>query len=282
MKHFLRDTVLFLFCAMFVLLLAEGYYFYSHAYEQNVNGWEVYTAIRNSLIKKTDSVKRLLIGDSVAMQMYPCDQEYDDMVSLTCNQAITFAGYYFLLNNYLQTNPDNLPSEVVILVTPFTLASAGDEFMFHYFLKPFYRTSYQKDYTQTLSATIASLPCPWLSQLPFIRSSNYTIDYLPTPQRVNPLLSTITDEYMCKMHQLSQQYGFQLYLLPAPIRESRRIELEERIVSSYAQDMSSNSWENYLQSFIKSIVVYPDSMYQDPIHFSASFIPKHYLNNILP
>ena len=135
MKLFLGHILKFFAIALAILLLCESMYFYSGHYQEKVNGWEVYAAIRKS--KQNSNVKRLLLGDSVAMQIYPCDKEYNDMVSLACNQAITMAGYYFLLDNYIESNNNTLPENVILFINPLTLGSNMDQFAYHYFLKPF-------------------------------------------------------------------------------------------------------------------------------------------------
>lgn len=112
MRKFCFRVLSFSFAAMVLLLACEAYYYYSGWYQEKVNGTEVYYALRNSK-KKHSRVKRLILGDSVAMQLYPCSKQYNDAVSLTCNAAITMAGFYFLMNNYLKTNSENPPEEVV-------------------------------------------------------------------------------------------------------------------------------------------------------------------------
>ena len=214
MKQFVVRILKFLAIALAMLLLCESIYFYSGYYQDKVNGWEVYTAIRKSK-QKVCKVKRLLLGDSVAMQMYPCDKDYDDMVSLACNQAITMAGYYFLLDNFIELNKEALPDEVVLLVNPYTLSSNVDQFAYHYFLKPFYNDKYRALFSSILQQRISKIKCYQTARLPFIRTSNYSPTY-EMPEGDYIFVSPISKEYLERMWNLCKQKGISLQLMFTP------------------------------------------------------------------
>ncbi len=276
MKKFCIRAVAFSLAAIILLLACEAYYFYCGWYQEKVNGTEVYCALRNSK-KKHAKVKRIIIGDSVSMQLYPCTEEYDDAVSLTCNAAITVAGFYFLLTNYLATNLNDLPDEVVFLVSPWTLKNNMNSVLaFHYFLKPFYTEAYRSDYTPNLYQTIHDNPYYWLSQFPFVRSSSYCIDYevkQPTWHWIAPIAS----DYVQKADSVCRQYGVRFRMIPSPVRADRHAELEQTMASSIGAAESPIFAMPVMQQYMENINYADTAMFIDNIHFRPDAIPANYL-----
>lgn len=276
MKKFCIRALAFSLAAIILLLACEAYYFYSGWYQEKVNGTEVYCALRNSK-KKRAKVKRIIIGDSVSMQLYPCTKEYDKAVSLTCNAAITVAGFYFLMTNYLNTNSDNLPDEVVFLVSPWTLKNNMNSVLaFHYFLKPFYTDEYCSDYTTNLYQTIHDNPYYWLSRFPFVRSSSYCVNYevkQPTWHWIAPIVS----DYVQKADSVCNQYGVRFRMIPSPVRADRQQELEQAMASSMRSAESPILVMSVMQQYMEYIHYADTALFNDNIHFRPDAIPVNYL-----
>ena len=272
MKQFVVRILKFLAIALAMLLLCESIYFYSGYYQDKVNGWEVYTAIRKSK-QKVCKVKRLLLGDSVAMQMYPCDKDYDDIVSLACNQAVTMAGYYFLLDNFIELNKEALPDEVVLLVNPYTLSSNVDQFAYHYFLKPFYNDKYRALFSSTLQQRISKIKCYQTARLPFIRTSNYSPTY-EMPEGDYIFVSPISKEYLERMWNLCKQKGISLQLIFTPAKESNKANIETALEASI---INGEFIFDFLIQSKSSLTFLPDSLFKDNVHFEGKSIPNNYL-----
>lgn len=277
MRKFCFRALSFSFAAMVLLLACEAYYFYSGWYQEKVNGTEVYYALRNSK-KKYAKVKRLILGDSVAMQLYPCTGEYDDAVSLTCNAAITVAGFYFLMNNYLKNNPNDCPDEIVFLVSPWTLKNNMNSVLaFHYFLKPFYTKEYKNDYTPNLYKTIHNNPYYWLSQVPFVRSSSYCVNYKvqePTWSWIAPIVS----DYIQKADSVCGEYGVNFRMIPSPVRADRKQELESTMAASLQSFESPILNMPIMQQYMQYINYADTCFFRDNIHFQPNNIPQNYLD----
>lgn len=276
MRKFCFRALSFSFAAMVLLLACEAYYYYSGWYQEKVNGTEVYYALRNSK-KKHSRVKRLILGDSVAMQLYPCSKQYNDAVSLTCNAAITMAGFYFLMNNYLKTNSENPPEEVVFLVSPWTLMNNMNSVLsFHYFLKPFYTEEYRTDYTQNLYKTIYDNPYYWLSQYPFVRSSSYCVDY-EVQKQTWYWISPITSDYIQKSDSVCRQYGVHFRMIPSPVRADRELELQNAIDLSVQTAESPILNMPVFKQYMQYINYADTTLFKDRIHFYPTMIPENYL-----
>lgn len=273
MKYFLEQIAKFFSIALAMLLLCESIYFYTDAYQDKVNGWEVYVALNKSK-KKHEKVKRLLIGDSVAMQIYPCDKEYDDMVSLACNQAITMAGYYFLLKNYCESNEKCLPDEVVLMLSPFTLGSNLDQFAYHYFLKPFNNSEYSDLFSSYLIDRIEKIKCHRTANLPFVRSSNYSPSYSMCADDY-VLLSPISIDYYERIKRICDEGKIALQVVFVPSKECNRLKIE----SMFEESMKMNELPMELYDYWeKTKSFFPDNYFKDNVHFLDQYIPRNYLN----
>lgn len=262
MKRFLSQIVLFCIFAFFVLLLCEGYYYYSGCFEKNVNGWEVYAAIHQSKTKQKK--KKLILGDSVAMQLFPCDNDYDSIASLACNQALSMAGYYFLLTKYLNTNQENLPSEVILLINPLTLSNNLDHFAFHYFLKPFYRTEYYPLFSDYLVLRCQEIPHYWSARLPFIRSSSYSFAY-EMPEEQYALVSPIAREYLQRITHALSNRNITFRIVPLPVSEEKRELLDDKYERSIA---NTELPIEIIQNIQAHTQYYPKECFKDKVHLT--------------
>ena len=156
MRRFVIGIIAYLIIVLMLWNVFGILKMYTHRYEKKVNGSEIYDAIIASETKK--KVKRIVLGDSVGCQLYPVDKEYDSVVSMSCNQAITMAGHYFLLKKFIDANHEGLPEEAILLITPFSLSNDVDKYAYHYFLKPFPLSEYSSLFTKHLTQRIHSIP----------------------------------------------------------------------------------------------------------------------------
>lgn len=276
MSQFLNQVSKFLLIALAILLLCESLYFYSGCYHDKVNGSEVYYALTKSKSKVNKKYKVLIIGDSVALQLYPATKDYDDIISLTCNAAVSVAGFYFLMNNYFRTNPDLLPDEVIFLVNPFTLSNNLSVLSFHYFLKPFYNNEYYSEITSSLFDRIHEIPHYWLSQMPFVRSSSYCINYELEPPEWT-WISPIANDYIRKSYELADSMNVEFKLIPSPIRSDRENEIMLAIQKSINNHETDLLNSNLMQNYISMINFMDTSCFSDHIHLKTQYIPKTYL-----
>jgi len=272
MKRFIIQSTIFIFFCLSVALAAEYAYYRYGDWRKTIDGWEVYRAIQNSLTRQ--SKKKLLIGDSVGMQLFPCDEKNDSVALCTSNQAVTAAGFYMLMKNYLETNQDSLPDQVILLVTPLSLRNNVDEFTYHYFLKPFGGCRYKQEYTPLLKERISNIPHYWNATLPFIRTSMYMEKYIPKDS-CTTLVSPLAEEYLAKMDSLADSYGVQFEMRSAPVKACH-----QRDITCRMNDMSAYS--DYIQKYFKALQYMPDSCYVDKVHFTDDVLvslEKSYLLN---
>ena len=177
-------------------------------------GREIYTAIDKS--KKINSSKRLVMGDSVANQIFDNEKEYDQLNSLATNQAISIAGQYFLLNDYLKAG--NEIDTLLMIFVPWSFRNNLDQvYTYHYFLKPFYNSNYSHLFSKKVLGQIEKLEYKALSQLPPIKIIPWAPEFSNTSPSDFTFLSPISVEYLNKVSQLSKQYKFRIKIIPPPI-----------------------------------------------------------------
>ena len=187
-----------------------------------VQGHEIRTAERKSRQHTAKKVRKLILGDSTGCGLYPAWHSYNNIVSLACNQAISMAGQYFLLKNYLEANSDNLPQEIVLLCNAGIFSNDLDEFAYHYFLKPFPVWRYKKLYTAHLYERVESIPLYWTAYLPFVHASRFTPEESVPEIESEMQVSEIAYEYLLLIDSLTQSYNIPLKCVATPIREDRK------------------------------------------------------------
>ena len=274
MKRFLLRLLIYVFVILIITIPIDMINTFTGKYIKTVDGYEIYCAINNS--QSNRKVKKVLLGDSVGCQLYPSDNDYDSILSLACNQAITMAGHYFLLKNYIENNNDNLPDEVVLLITPFSLCNDVDKYAYHYFLKPFPPHTWSKLYTKHLKQRIHSIPFYWTANLPFIQTSNYTPEWAIPSSKANKSISPLSYEYLLKIDSITKQHNISFNMVSTPIRDDRQIDMDlfwKNLPSDYADDLAS-----LLLPYKESVHYMPSDNYRDPVHFWAETIPFDYLS----
>lgn len=227
------------------------------AYFPKYDGIEIYRAIQKS--KNQTKVRRLIIGDSTANQFFDNNNDDEDFISLTCNQAIGMCGHYFLLNNFLTAG--NNPEEVYMIFTPSSFANDLDQiYTYHYFLKPFYRDEYKSLMSENVINQIKKIPFYEFSQLPLIISPAWAPNYKPDKKEL--FLSPISIEYLSKIDSLRLEHNFKLYIVPALTSNSKKNEL-----ANYNYDKIKNTnVAKLLKIYLDNIIYLPDNCYKDDVH----------------
>ena len=273
MKRFVIKLLLFGLVFLLITISVDITKTKSKRYAATVNGSEIYCAINKSCTNK--KVKKLLLGDSVGHQLYPCENDYDSIVSLACNQAVTMAGHFFLLENYIESNADNLPEEVILFLTPFTLRNDVDFYAYHYFLKPFPPYNWSEQYTSHLKQRVHSIPLYWSANLPFIQTSNYTPKWATPSLETIESISQLSYEYLLKMDSLTKQHDISFRMVSPPLRDDK-----EKTIDSIWQNMPptyATQLNTLLQPYKEGLVFLPSCLYVDHAHFQTDKIPVDYL-----
>jgi hypothetical protein len=219
MKYFLIKLIRFaLLCVVFIEL-ASALLLYTKAFVLiYYPGKEVYNSIDKS--REKSKVRKLLIGDSVGNQLFSNEEDHGDINSIATNQAISFAGQYFLVNDYLKSG--NKIDTLFMVFVPWSFKNNLDQiYTYHYFLKPFNNSNYSPLFTETLKNQINKIEYNSFSQVPHIKITSWAPEYTPTDPLNFTFISPISVEYLDKIKSLSLKHNFDIIIIPPPISNER-------------------------------------------------------------
>lgn len=279
MKRFIISVMLYVLVVILLLLPVQIYEMYTYPNAANNFDGAVRNAAWISKIHTFKKVKRLILGDSTGQALYPYDERKEDILSLACNQAITMAGQYFLLRNFVEANADNLPDEVILIYSPFSFSNDVDYLAYHYFLKPFPYWKYRHFYTPHLMSRIKSIPWYWTANLPFIQNSRYTPrTAVPSIGAEEVSISQLSQEYLLKIIELTKEYDIRFVLYSSPVREDRRNEVD--VFTSDVAKIEDSILLSYLRPYLETISYMPSSLFFDEVHLYDEYVPYDYLHLI--
>lgn len=277
MKKFIFVILVYILVVLLILLPGELYNMYVlYDLDNNNTGLEVRVSIKKSKTKTRKRIKKIILGDSTGNALYPPEKEYDNVVSLATNQAITMAGQYFLLKNYIETNIDNLPEEIVLLCTPFMLSNDVDIYAYQYFLKSFPLKEYKPLYTDYLNERIQSIPLYWTANLPFIQTSDYTPRISIPEQQDIKKISNISIEYLLLIDSLTMVHKIPFVMYPTPVREDKQREINT--MQNDFRMSGDNKLNHIVLPYFEKIIFYPNEYFSDRVHLYNDFLPVDYLN----
>lgn len=278
MKRFISVICIYIIAVILVVLPPDIYMMETNTHMENVAGGEVRAAVTSSKTKTEKKVKKLILGDSTGHALYLSERSYDSIVSLACNQAITMAGHYFLLKNYIETNYDNLPEEIIILFTPGTFNNDVDMFAYQYFLKPFPVLKYKSLYTKHLYDRIKSIPLYWTANLPFIQTSSYTPNRAVPANEEFSNMSELSIEYLLKISWIAKEFNIPLCLRSTPVRDDRKERIE--IISEDLLEACPADIKEEMEAYVETILFYPSEWFFDDVHLKEEYTPSDYLSGL--
>jgi hypothetical protein len=251
---------------IFLGLAVKTYYFWRNdKYQETISGREIYWAIKKS--EQRQKVDEVLLGDSVAQQLYDNRHFNRDPFSLACNQSISCVGYYLLLKQFLETNADQLPKRVVLLIHPETLRNNLDQvYTFHYFLKPFDTAGNRQYFSPIVDAQIHKIPFYFTSQYTLVKTSNWSPDFTPTPQNDQDPVAPVSIEYLSKIKALCEHCGISFCMIPVPVRASLQPKIELNR-AKYLRQAASIGMQREFDYYLHRSIALDDALFSDGTHF---------------
>jgi len=129
MKKISKDIIAFIIPLIIIIVLIDIFSFtsigndilgritYSTGYTRSGSA-DVRTFIQK--VREDNEATKLIVGDSVARQLFEgLQEENPDYCIATCNQALTFAGQYLLIDSFLENHPNT--TDVYLCVVPMSL-----------------------------------------------------------------------------------------------------------------------------------------------------------------
>jgi hypothetical protein len=278
LRPFLIKLFIFTLPVFVDLFSYTWYYYHDDKYKTLVSAKTVYLSIKKS--EKNKKIKKLLIGDSVANQLFNGTRYKPQVFALANDNGAGFVGWYILLQNFLNANQNDPPAIVIMLFYPQALVNNLDErYTYNNFLKPFYCNPYKQCFTETVCRQIHKIPYYYLSQVPLIKIGDWAPAMPHNIRDFNDCISPISIEYLTRIKNLCDSLHLKLILLPPPLNlqvQGKIEKLKRRIVTESAKCNMVSEFTNYINN-----ITYLDStLYRDDRHFkNAADINVDYILN---
>ena len=265
MKKFLTKVLGFTAIAIFFIYARPIYLLIGNKYQEQVVSDEVYLAINQS--KQKTKYKKIVVGDSVAANLFPPTEENRLVYSMTSCIGTEPFGQYLLIKNYLKAG--NQLEKVYWIYSPISFSSnLKGRFAYNYFLKPFYRREYLEDFTPLIRSHVKKIPYYFFSQEPGILTSNWTPNFYTDYTHDFSFLSPVAIEAIKKTKKLAEEFNFELVILPTPIIEEKKQQMQELEMDK--SEISENAFEDLFDGYFDKII------YLDSTNFLAD--KSHLLN----
>lgn len=251
MKHFLRELMVFLGVFGLLFHAYPEFQYWTKRYQTDVAGTEVYEVLAASKAKLKK--KKLVIGDSVAKQVLDSLANDSAIVSLASNQAISMAGQYVIAAQALIANPS--VDTLVLIYHPFSFQNnLASPLSFHYFVKPIYTEENMPLISELVKHQVEAIPFYYLAHYRPVLTSNWSPSFEGISDEKG-LFSSISREYVLRLHQLCVKKGVVLQIISPPINEVFRNQLiaarvEFKSIPGYADSWNFYASTNFLSDQI--------------------------------
>lgn len=276
MKKFLINLFLFAIIHQCVFYAKPLYLLYTNQYKFTVAGNEVYKAIEKS--KKKKKKKKILIGDSIANQMFFVDStEKENFSYIATNQAISMAGQFILINNLIESG--NKIDTLWIIFSPFSFSNNLDQkFTYHYFIKPFYTDQNIDLFTENTLLQIKKIPYVYLKNNPFVLTSNWAPGFVSNDINNFSFLSPTSKDYLQKIKELSVKFNFKIKIISPPLNIKNKPLIEKMNM----EEITNNHFDELFEGYIDHIIYLEEKCFIDGVHLKnpknfADYYFKHFL-----
>lgn len=230
--------------------------------------------------EKNSGCQVVYLGDSVCNQIWP-QKEYNEKICyLGCNQAITTAGTYLLLKNYLEHNPQT--KEAYYIIVPGNLANDLNlNFTYQYFVIPFLDDNNINLLAQETRDMLYYKFGRFFVENKFIKelllNNNFSMKlYLSHVQRkaekkYTHRLSRTAIIYLEKIRELCKKYDVKFLVRPIPMADTAKNYGWEDL----QQDIDKYGFNDLFGDFVQKIHYYSEDWYGDGVHFKKETLKQY-------
>jgi len=261
MKQFVLRVIIFVLIGVAAFHVKSYLLLRNDKYQRKVSAHEVYHVIGKS--KKKNGAKKILLGDSVARQFFNSEAESDTLNSLASNQAISLAGQYILLENYMKAG-NKIDTCYAVFIPSSFQNNLNQLFTYNYYVKPFYKDEYKQYRTPTVETQIAKIPYHGIAQYFCILTNNWAPEFESEDKNNYGFFSPISVEYIHKMSALAQKNHFKLIFVPALSNENQRKNIE----GFDKNELVKNHLEHEFATYFDDIIYIDSQYFVDDMHLA--------------
>ena len=272
MKQFMKR--IFLFGLALCLSMVAFLFWQSRHTEQQRYAEEVFYAM--DVAEQANAYTVVLLGDSVCRQLFAPEyqNENDTVCYLPTNQAVTVAGNYILLQNYLEHNPQT--KKVIYLAGPQSFANnMWMDYSYHYFVLPFCTDENMQyldaDTKKMIEDRFGKMYVENTKVKEFLTSHEVVFNlYINRLQQnaemmVRNRISRLAVNYLCKMRDLCKEKGIELTVICTPL-DTNNLTGD---LTLFKQDIIDYGLDDIMEGYVDNIKYYEDAYFMDQSHFTA-------------
>jgi hypothetical protein len=243
--------------------------------------FEVYDAIDKS--SRYMEYTSLVLGDSVARQIFNPEyqEESNEICYMATNQAITPAGNYILLRNYLHNNQQ--VKKVYYVARPDSLQSGVNfTYTYSYFITPLYKEPFWEylDYEtrERIDRVFGSLwtrhefPKWMLAKYPkLLEWYNEGLSEIWNHRWSKQEMPDMSVTYIANMKQLCEENDIEFILLSPPLPEGYDEDNKDKLY----EKLIAAGEENLINAYENSVRYIDNEKFVDGVHMKQAFLVSH-------
>lgn len=235
--------------------------------------------------RETDGSTKLIIGDSIANQLFSALQESNPETDiLTTNAALMITGQYLLAEEYLKNHPN--ATDIYLVMHPLSLTRTFDtEWSYRYAFMTYVETGTINSLDQNTLEAMEDVYGAIFMQKEIVNliedspvCRKLCLSYISTHKEdyVQQSSFEITDQYIRKLYDLCMEYHVTLHVYPSPVSEYHK-DLVLGLREEYQNTWMSVQFSEYFDQ----ILFYPEEWSEDMSHFSGEYTQREKLNEII-
>lgn len=272
MRYFVFD----LLAALAIAFLSTGAYavhqWRSGAYLNNISNSEVFFAARNC--RTQFDTRTIVLGDSVANQLFSNRVLNTEPQSLTSNGSVTMAGHYLLARQAIERNPQI--ERIVLILHPQCLGiDLRNWWAFHLFAKPFAVDGFSPDMHEVAHQQLDELPFVWLVNLPQVRVGNWSPPQWFFQNQHDEIFPLLTRVSLMDFIQTCRNQSIEFTMIAPPVSPSQS-NLIDRLKTELIEDPDVG---DLMRNYFASIRYAEEDAFCDGMHLNK---PMDFLSWYIP
>lgn len=240
---------------------------------------------RISWVQEQDATQYLIVGDSVGNQLFFGLRENNSEYCIaTCNQAVTMAGQYILISEYIK-NHESVEG-IYMFMVPQTLGSdINTKLSYSYFVMPFIKNGYQDYLEDTTKDKLKETFGTFFLQPMIIKAIDFScvnrkiylnlMNEKKEQKTGKSEISDITEVYLRKIDSLCRERDIKFWLLPAPVEDT--LDSHQQI-EDIRTEFEKRELDQIFPDFFGNIQYYPEKEFGDHTHFAGIYAERSCLN----
>lgn len=235
--------------------------------------------------RESDGSTRLIIGDSIANQLFSALQENNPETDiLTANAALMITGQYLLADEYLKSHPD--ATDIYLVMHPLTLTRTFDtEWSYRYAVMTYVETDTISSLDQNTLETMEDVYgaifmrkeiVSLIEDSPVCRKLCLSYINANKEDYVQQSPFEITDQYVRKLYDLCTEHHVTLHIYPSPVSEYYK-----NTIPDLAEEYENTWMSVQFPEYFDQILFYPEEWSEDKSHFSGEHMQREKLNEII-